>query len=41
MTTLAVRYTAARSLDTASVETSPPGTGEVELAPAFVGICGT
>ncbi|MGW1271652.1 zinc-dependent alcohol dehydrogenase [Streptomyces sp. NPDC002491] len=41
MTTLAVRYTAARSLDTASVETSPPGPGEVELAPAFVGICGT
>jgi len=41
MTTLAVRYTAARSLETASVEACPPGPGEVELAPAFVGICGT
>ncbi|MEH0552198.1 zinc-dependent alcohol dehydrogenase [Streptomyces sp. B21-101] len=41
MTTLAVRYTAARTLDTAPAETSPPGPGEVELAPAFVGICGT
>ncbi|MEU2281063.1 alcohol dehydrogenase catalytic domain-containing protein [Streptomyces sp. NPDC013178] len=39
--TLAVRYTAARTLDTAPVETSPPGPGEVELAPAYVGICGT
>ncbi|MGQ4363505.1 zinc-dependent alcohol dehydrogenase [Streptomyces sp. SAS_272] len=41
MTALAVRYTAARTLDTAPAETSPPGPGEVELAPAFVGICGT
>ncbi|MFF6806068.1 alcohol dehydrogenase catalytic domain-containing protein [Streptomyces sp. NPDC012616] len=41
MTTLAVRYTAARTLDTAPAEASPPGPGEVELAPAFVGICGT
>ncbi|MEV0531437.1 alcohol dehydrogenase catalytic domain-containing protein [Kitasatospora sp. NPDC050463] len=39
--TLAVRYTAARTLDTAPAEARPPGPGEVELAPAFVGICGT
>lgn len=39
--TLAVRYTAARTLDTAAVEASSPGPGEVELAPAYVGICGT
>ncbi|WP_181806716.1 zinc-dependent alcohol dehydrogenase [Streptomyces shenzhenensis] len=39
--TLAVRYTAARTLDTARVENPPPGPGEVELAPAYVGICGT
>ncbi|MPY56133.1 zinc-dependent alcohol dehydrogenase [Streptomyces spongiae] len=39
--TLAVRYTSARTLDTAPTESSPPGPGEVELAPAFVGICGT
>ncbi|MFF4136532.1 zinc-binding dehydrogenase [Streptomyces mirabilis] len=39
--TLAVRYTSARTLDTAPVEPSPPGPGEVELAPAYVGICGT
>ncbi|MDX3311002.1 zinc-dependent alcohol dehydrogenase [Streptomyces sp. NPDC054884] len=37
----AVRYTAARTLDTAPAEASPPGPGEVELAPAYVGICGT
>ncbi|MEV4560691.1 alcohol dehydrogenase catalytic domain-containing protein [Kitasatospora sp. NPDC049285] len=39
--TLAVRYTAARTLDTAAVDAPEPGPGEVELAPAFVGICGT
>src|SRR5213080_3824921 len=39
--TLAVRYTSARTLDTAFAEPSTPGPGEVELAPAFVGICGT
>ncbi|KAK1176786.1 alcohol dehydrogenase catalytic domain-containing protein [Streptomyces sp. NBS 14/10] len=39
--TLAVRYTTARTLDTAPALTSPPGPGEVELAPAYVGICGT
>jgi 2-desacetyl-2-hydroxyethyl bacteriochlorophyllide A dehydrogenase len=41
MSTLAVQYTAARALSTASVETAPPGPGEVEIAPAYVGICGT
>lgn len=39
--TLAVRYTSARTLDTAPAEPSAPGPGEVELAPAYVGICGT
>ncbi|CCK26010.1 L-threonine 3-dehydrogenase [Streptomyces davaonensis JCM 4913] len=39
--TLAVRYLAARTLDTAPAETPPLGPGEVELAPAYVGICGT
>jgi 2-desacetyl-2-hydroxyethyl bacteriochlorophyllide A dehydrogenase len=41
MTTLAVRYLAARTLDTSPAAGSPPGPGEVELAPAYVGICGT
>jgi len=40
-TPLAVRYTAARQLETGPAATAPPGPGEVELAPAFVGICGT
>ncbi|OLZ74387.1 Zn-dependent alcohol dehydrogenase [Streptomyces sp. IMTB 2501] len=39
--TLAVRYTSARTLDTAPATGAPPGPGEVELAPAYVGICGT
>ncbi|WP_329599689.1 alcohol dehydrogenase catalytic domain-containing protein [Streptomyces pseudovenezuelae] len=39
--TLAVRYTSARTLDTAPAADSEPGPGEVELAPAYVGICGT
>ncbi|WP_409468493.1 zinc-dependent alcohol dehydrogenase [Streptomyces sp. HC307] len=39
--TLAVRYTAAHTLDTAPALSAPPGPGEVELAPAYVGICGT
>ncbi|MFF6783668.1 alcohol dehydrogenase catalytic domain-containing protein [Streptomyces sp. NPDC012510] len=39
--TLAVRYLAARTLDTAPAESPPPGPGEVEIAPAYVGICGT
>jgi 2-desacetyl-2-hydroxyethyl bacteriochlorophyllide A dehydrogenase len=38
---LAVRYTAARSLSTGPCDTEPPGPGFVELAPAYVGICGT
>jgi (R,R)-butanediol dehydrogenase/meso-butanediol dehydrogenase/diacetyl reductase len=40
-TPLAIRYTGARQLDSAPAVTSPPGPGEVELAPAYVGICGT
>ena len=40
-TTLAVRYTAARTLTTGPAESEPPGPGLVELAPAYVGICGT
>ncbi|MGW0843363.1 zinc-dependent alcohol dehydrogenase [Streptomyces sp. NPDC002787] len=39
--TLAVRYLAARTLDTSPAESPPPGPGEVEIAPAYVGICGT
>jgi hypothetical protein len=39
--TLAVRYTAARTLDTAPAPGVEPGPGEVEPAPACVGICGT
>ncbi|MFE1836363.1 zinc-dependent alcohol dehydrogenase [Streptomyces sviceus] len=39
--TLAVRYLAARTLDTAPVKNPPPGPGQVEIAPAYVGICGT
>jgi 2-desacetyl-2-hydroxyethyl bacteriochlorophyllide A dehydrogenase len=39
--TLAVRYTSARTLGTAPALSAPPGPGEVELAPAYVGICGT
>lgn len=40
-TPLAVRYASARTLTTGPAETGPPGPGQVELAPAFVGICGT
>ena len=40
-TTLAVHYAAARTLTTGPAETAPPGPGLVELAPAYVGICGT
>jgi 2-desacetyl-2-hydroxyethyl bacteriochlorophyllide A dehydrogenase len=39
--TLAVRYLAARTLDTAPAQSPPPGPGQVEIAPAYVGICGT
>ncbi|ACU72497.1 Alcohol dehydrogenase GroES domain protein [Catenulispora acidiphila DSM 44928] len=41
MTSLAVRYTAARTLTTRPADTEPPGPGQVELAPAYVAICGT
>lgn len=37
----AVRYLGTRGLEAATVASVPPGPGEVELAPAFVGICGT
>ncbi|MFC7278657.1 zinc-binding dehydrogenase [Paractinoplanes rhizophilus] len=40
-TAVAVRYLAARTLETGPAVTAPPGPGEVEIAPAFVGICGT
>ena len=40
-TALAVSYTGARTLETGPSTTAPPGPGEVELAPAFVGVCGT
>ncbi|MET7691272.1 alcohol dehydrogenase catalytic domain-containing protein [Streptomyces sp. NPDC005483] len=39
--TLAARYLSARTLDTAPALSASPGPGEVELAPAYVGICGT
>ncbi|MGW3109589.1 alcohol dehydrogenase catalytic domain-containing protein, partial [Streptomyces sp. NPDC001100] len=39
--TLATRYLSARTLDTAPATAAAPGPGEVELAPAYVGICGT
>ncbi|MBO1329801.1 zinc-binding dehydrogenase [Streptomyces sp. VRA16 Mangrove soil] len=39
--TLAVHYTAARTLNTAPASSGEPGPGEVQLAPAYVGICGT
>ena len=38
---LSARYLSARTLDTAPAHSAPPGPGEVELAPAYVGICGT
>ncbi|TDT98216.1 2-desacetyl-2-hydroxyethyl bacteriochlorophyllide A dehydrogenase [Streptomyces sp. 846.5] len=41
MSTFAVSYTAARTLAAGSSDTAPPGTGEVEIGPAYVGICGT
>ncbi len=40
-THLAVRYAGARSLSTGAADCAPPGTGQVEIAPAYVGICGT
>jgi 2-desacetyl-2-hydroxyethyl bacteriochlorophyllide A dehydrogenase len=41
MRTFAVSYSAARTLAAGTVESAPPGAGEVEIAPAYVGICGT
>ncbi|WP_042391693.1 (R,R)-butanediol dehydrogenase [Streptacidiphilus carbonis] len=41
MSTFAVSYTAARTLTAGSADTAPPGPGEVEIQPAYVGICGT
>ncbi|MFC5910516.1 zinc-dependent alcohol dehydrogenase [Streptacidiphilus monticola] len=41
MSTIAVSYTAARTLTTGPADTAPPGPGEVEIEPAYVGICGT
>jgi 2-desacetyl-2-hydroxyethyl bacteriochlorophyllide A dehydrogenase len=38
---LAVRYLAPRTLGTGPAPAAPPGPGQVELAPAYVGICGT
>ena len=38
---LAVRYAGARTLTTGPAEDTPPGPGQVQLAPAYVGICGT
>jgi len=40
-TALAVRYTAAHTLEIGPASIRPPGPGEVEIAPAYVGICGT
>lgn len=41
MSTLAVTYTAARTLATVPAEPVPVGPTDVEIAPAYVGICGT
>ncbi|MFF3030961.1 zinc-binding dehydrogenase [Streptomyces rubiginosohelvolus] len=38
---LAAQYAGARSIVTAQVDRRPPGPGEVEIAPAYTGICGT
>ncbi|GAA1941473.1 zinc-dependent alcohol dehydrogenase [Kitasatospora viridis] len=38
---LAVRYAGARTLDVAPGSSEAPGPGEVQLAPEYVGICGT
>jgi (R,R)-butanediol dehydrogenase/meso-butanediol dehydrogenase/diacetyl reductase len=43
-TTLAARYDGARALTIGAADpahTAPPGPGSVQLAPAYVGICGT
>ncbi|MET8942707.1 alcohol dehydrogenase catalytic domain-containing protein [Streptomyces sp. NPDC004542] len=41
MSALAARYLGARTVDTGSVPVAPPGPGKVQLAPAYVGVCGT
>ncbi|MFF9762906.1 zinc-binding dehydrogenase [Streptomyces caelestis] len=41
MSALAARYLGARTVDTGSAPVTPPGPGEVQLAPAYVGVCGT
>ncbi|RAG84141.1 Zn-dependent alcohol dehydrogenase [Streptacidiphilus pinicola] len=41
MSTIAVSYAAARTLTVGPADTAPPGPGEVEIEPAYVGICGT
>jgi (R,R)-butanediol dehydrogenase/meso-butanediol dehydrogenase/diacetyl reductase len=38
---LAIRYIAPRTLAAGPATVAPPGPAEVEIAPAFVGICGT
>ncbi|MGC4945645.1 zinc-dependent alcohol dehydrogenase [Streptomyces sp. DT224] len=38
---LAIQYAGPRSIVTARVVRRPPGPGEVEVAPAYTGICGT
>jgi (R,R)-butanediol dehydrogenase/meso-butanediol dehydrogenase/diacetyl reductase len=40
-TASAVRYIGPRTLQTGQATAVPPGPGEVEIAPAYVGICGT
>ncbi|MEJ5867206.1 alcohol dehydrogenase catalytic domain-containing protein [Pseudokineococcus sp. 5B2Z-1] len=37
----AAQYLGGRSITTATVEGAPPGPGQVEIAPAYTGICGT
>jgi 2-desacetyl-2-hydroxyethyl bacteriochlorophyllide A dehydrogenase len=41
MSSIAIHYSAARTLTAGTGVSSPPGPGEVQLAPAYVGICGT
>ncbi|MEU2251003.1 alcohol dehydrogenase catalytic domain-containing protein [Streptomyces sp. NPDC019224] len=38
---LAIQYAGPRSIVTAQAARRPPGPGEVEIAPAYTGICGT
>ncbi|WP_042374206.1 (R,R)-butanediol dehydrogenase [Streptacidiphilus neutrinimicus] len=41
MSSIAVSYSGARTLTAGPADTAPPGPGEVEIEPAYVGICGT